>query len=162
MRIDLTIPIDGLDSDELLREWRWVVPEDHRPFRMTVFGDWLLEAPDGSIHLLDLLEGELKRIAGSMGELGELEQQEDQREELYLEGFVMRCRAEGVKLGEGECLGWRLHPKLGGNLSVDNIQPFSIRVYQCLVGQLMRQLHAMKPGTPKPALKFVLPDGREM
>lgn len=162
MQVDTTISLDRLDTDALLREWRWIVPADHRPFRMTMFGDWFFEAPDGSVHMLDLLEGDLKRIADSMAALAELDKREDKREELYLEDFVVRCRSEGVELKEGECLGWRLHPKLGGTLSADNIQPFSIRLYQSLVGQLLRQLRGMESGAEKAALKFVLPDGREV
>lgn len=144
MSIDLTISLEGLDTNDLLSEWRWVVSNELRPFQLSKFGNWFFQSADGSVHLLDLIEGELKQIAVSMQEFDRLKDLEDNRAEWYLDGFVFRCHAEGLELGPGECFGWRLHPMMGGAFEFENIQKFSLRIYQCLVGQLLRQLHDME------------------
>jgi hypothetical protein len=41
---------------------------------------------------------------------------------------------------ENECLGWKVHPTIGGMFQVNNLQIFDMVVYQRLMGQLHRQL----------------------
>jgi hypothetical protein len=59
----------------------------------------------------------------------------------------------GMLPDEAECLGWRAHPYLGGEMEIENLQVSSILVYQSLMGQLHRQLSARQPAslTKKPS-----------
>jgi hypothetical protein len=59
----LTIDPARLDCDELLVEWRWLVPASLRPISLTLFGDWFFEDDDGRVLLLDTVGGRLFEIA---------------------------------------------------------------------------------------------------
>src|SRR5258708_21218149 len=66
--VDLTIPLSGLDTEALLRDWRWLVPSEFTPVQMSKFGHWFFSDPGGRMHYLDLIEGDLRQIAQSIGE----------------------------------------------------------------------------------------------
>ena len=51
----------------------------------------------------------------------------------------------GIKPSEFECIGWKIHPMIGGEFSVDNLQVFDMQVYQ----SLMSQLHARIQGAER-------------
>jgi hypothetical protein len=59
-----------------LTRWRWLVPETHAPFLITIFGDWFLEAADGTVHFLDTIRGELVAVAPSRAALDNISCQE--------------------------------------------------------------------------------------
>jgi hypothetical protein len=39
-----------------------------------------------------------------------------------------------------ECIGWKIHPILGGAFEKENLKIFGMRVYQNLMGQLHQQM----------------------
>jgi len=43
---------------------------------------------------------------------------------------------------------------IGGKFEFANIQTFSLRVYQALMGQLLRQWKQLKPGDPIPQIQI--------
>ena len=152
--IDLTIPLSGLDTDALLRDWRWLVPGEFTPVQMSKFGHWFFSDPGGRVHYLDLIEGDLRQIAPSVGEYNRLKDVAEMRAEWFLDGFVFRCDAEGLRLGCGECYGWRIHPMIGGKFEFENIQVFSLLVYQSLMAQLLPQWKRLPPGQPIPKIEI--------
>jgi hypothetical protein len=70
--VDLTISLLGLDTEALLREWRWLVPKDFNPIQMSKFGHWFFSDSCGRVHYLDLIEGDLSEIAPSIVEYNRL------------------------------------------------------------------------------------------
>lgn len=152
--IDLTIPLLGLDTEALLREWRWLVPREFTPVQMSKFGHWFFSDPRGRVHYLDLVEGDLREIAPSIAEYNRLKDLDAMRAEWFLDGFVFRCDAEGLRLEHGECYGWRIHPMIGGRFEFENIQVFSLMVYESLMGQLLPQWKRLPPGQPIPKIEI--------
>lgn len=55
-------------------------------------------------------------------------------------GWVIIAEGNGLVPGPDQCLGWKLHPLLGGTFDKANLKIFSMRVYQSLMGQMFRQL----------------------
>lgn len=152
--IDLTIHLDDLDVQELLADWRWLVPSDYHPIQMNKFGDWFFVAPDGQVIMLDLLDGDLTPIAGTVNEYNQLKKQPDYQTEWFLDGFVFRCESQGLRLATRQCYGWRIHPIIGGDIKVENIQVFDLSVYQSLMGQILPQWKALKPGDSIPKIEI--------
>ncbi len=153
--VDLTIQLAGLDTDDLLRDWRWRVPKDYTPIQMTKFGDWFFGDSQQHVHMLDLIEGTLQEVAPSIPAYNELKNTAEKQGEWFLDGLVFRCAEAGVLLSPSQCYGWRVHPMLGGTLTFDNIQVFSLRVYQSLMGQIFRQYQNLKPGDPIPPVQII-------
>lgn len=137
---DLAISCSQLDWRPLLAEWRWLVPSDHTPLLLGAFGDWVMGAPDGSHWWLDLLEGGYGRIAASSAEFNAAKRIEENLNLWFTADWVVIAREHGLVPAADECLGWKVHPRLGGPFAHDNIQVFPLRIYQSLMGQLHRQL----------------------
>jgi hypothetical protein len=137
---DLAISCADLDWRPLLVEWDWLVPPDHTPLLIGAFGDWVIGAPDGSHWSLDLLEGQYTRIAANSAEFNVAKRDEENLNLWFSADWVTIASERGIIPATTECLGWKVHPRLGGPFAVENIQIFSLRVYQALMGQLHRQL----------------------
>ena len=136
----LAISCSDIESAPHLRDWRWLVPEDHRPLMVGAFGDWIMGAPDGSIWSLELLEGSYGRIAENAEAFNRAKSDPDNLNLWFMAEWVEIAQRQGLVPSADQCLGWKVHPILGGNLEAANIQVFSLSVYQSLMGQLFRQL----------------------
>ncbi len=152
--VPLNIEIANLNLADLLAECRWLVPADYTAIQMTKFGDWFFADAVGRVFFLDLIEGNLCQVASSIAEYNQLKNTSEKQSKWFLDGFVFRCDSEGLLLHEGECYGWKVHPMIGGKFEFANIQIFSLRVYQSLMGQLWRQLKQLKPGDPIPQIEI--------
>lgn len=137
---DLAIACAELDWKPLLSEWDWLVPPDHTPLLIGAFGDWVIGAPDGAHWWLDLLEGRYTCIAANAVEFNRAKQDEANLNLWFSADWIAIAEGHGLIPAADECLGWKVHPRLGGPFTHDNIQVFSLRVYQSLMGQLHRQL----------------------
>lgn len=90
---------------------------------MTTWGDAALrDRDDGSVHLLDTLEGRVLRIAASRA------------------GFEQAIASADA---QDECLGFKIHPVLGGGLDADNVEIQQVVVHFAITGQLHEQLKSL-------------------
>lgn len=142
------------DTDALLAEWRWLVPRSDTPLFLSAFGDWVFGNPDGSLWALSVLEGDYRKIAIDAKEYNSLNKQFEWLEAQFLAGWLEIAHRHGLSPKKNECLGWKLHPILGGKFEVQNLQIFSMRVYQSLMGQLHRQLKERLGQLPKKGQSF--------
>ncbi len=126
----------------LLTDWRWVVPDTLTPLFLTALGDWIFGAPDGSLWLLEMLEGSLSSIAANAAEYNRLKSSDEWLDETLLAHWFVIALGKGMAPSTDECIGWKVHPILGGPLDETNLQLFTMKVYQSLMGQLHRQLAA--------------------
>ncbi|WP_211232078.1 T6SS immunity protein Tdi1 domain-containing protein [Pseudoduganella violaceinigra] len=131
---------EQLDARALLGEWQWLVPATETPLFLTAMGDWVFGASDGSLWLLSMLEGAYTKIAEDSGEFNRLNKSQEWIEETFLSGWFEIGAGNGIQPGQDECLGWKLHPSLGGQFAATNLKVFSMAVYQSLMGQLHCQL----------------------
>jgi len=104
------------------------------------FGDWIFGAPDGSMWTLCLLEGDYRQVAQTSDEFNRLKQQPENLNSWFKANWVSIAAGHGIVPKLDECLGWKKPPVLGGPFAVDNISVFSLRVYQCIQGQLHQQI----------------------
>jgi hypothetical protein len=146
-REDLIIPVDQVDSEALLQDWRWRLNGRVRPVLLTMFGDWFLERPNGDVELLDLLDGKLTRVAGSIRELEGLLDDQEMQDRWLLGPTIVALHARGLRPGPGECYGYKLPPIVGGPVAVDNIEVLLLTVWQSIMGQLHEQVAALPDGT---------------
>ncbi|MGH7028524.1 T6SS immunity protein Tdi1 domain-containing protein [Brevundimonas sp.] len=112
------------------------MPSDHTPLLIGAFGDWIIGAPDGSLWSLDALEGQYKWIAESAAEFNHAKLDEANRNLWFSADWVAIAFEQGLVPNADECLGWKDHPMIGGPFEFENIQIFSLNVYQALMGQL--------------------------
>ena len=136
----LAIEASRFDCDELLQEWRWLVPPSAKPLLIGAFGDWVFGAPDGGVYMLCLFEGTFERVADSTAEFNRLKEQEQFRDDRFHADWVTVAAAHGLVPKEDECLGWKAAPIFGGPFRPENIAIYPMVIYQSLQGELHRQL----------------------
>ncbi|WP_150278856.1 T6SS immunity protein Tdi1 domain-containing protein [Halopseudomonas salina] len=127
------------NTEALLAEWQWLVPSVDTPLFISVFGDWVFGNPDGSLWLLSVLEGDYIQLARNAQEYNTFNKSAEWLEQNFIAGWQPIAAGHGMSPSRNECLGWKVHPLLGGNFEVANLQIFSMVVYQALMGQLHRQ-----------------------
>lgn len=140
MKRDLAISCEGMDCERLLLDWRWLVPTSMTPLMVGIFGDWVFGAPDATLWHLDLVAGSFRQIARNSSEFNELKHQDQYRDEWFGAGWADIALENGLVPRQDECLGWKTAPVFGGRFEVDNIQVFSLFIYQSIQGQIFRQL----------------------
>jgi hypothetical protein len=136
----LLIEASHYDTLHLLADWRWLIPNAAMPLFLSAFGDWVFCHPDGSIWVLSLLEGTYEQIAHNAAEYNRLKTSQRWLEETFLAAWQPIAAAHGLEPAKDECLGWKIHPLIGGKFEVANLQLFTMRDYQCSMGQLHRQI----------------------
>jgi hypothetical protein len=136
-----------VESDVVLlrTEWNWLVPGNHHPLLITIFGDWVCGAPDGIHWSLSNLEGTYLRIADSSAEFNARKRSFEFLDEHFIASWQEIAERHGFKPDSTQCIGWRIPPVLGGKFEVENLQLFSMVVYQSIMGQLHRQLQGLGP-----------------
>lgn len=144
----LMVNASEYDTSRLLAEWHWLVPEFAVPLFISAFGDWVFGHPDGSLWTLSLLDSGYSRVAKNAAEYNALNKSPEWLEKTFIAGWQVIAAGHGLEPNKNECLGWKVHPILGGKFEAANLQIFSMVVYQSLMGQLHRQLRQVSTSTP--------------
>lgn len=137
---DLAISCQELDCNRLLENWDWLVPDGMTPLMIGIFGDWVFSARDATHWHLDLLEGTFSKIADSVQGFNEKKEQPCCRNDWFGEDWANIALGNGLVPKNDECLGWKFAPVLGGDFAIENIQVFSLGVYQRVTGSLFRHI----------------------
>jgi hypothetical protein len=137
---------ETLDSERLLRGWRWLCPEALSVFDRSAFGDLFLRDEAGRVHMLDVGSGEFSLIAESISEFTELAKTPEMREEWFEERDVNAAVERGLVPGPGQCLGF--YPPVVFAESDGLSSAYVIDLYDnvgCL-GDLHRQIATLPDG----------------
>ena len=155
---DYMAPVPLEQVAEILSDWTWCVPANHRPVGITLFGDVLLVDPGNRIFLLDTAFGVYERVA---------EGNDDFRAKLanpaflqYLLRIELADRAMKSPVGDpqndssigrpraSEIFAFRIPLIVGGQSTLDNLVRMPPHVPLAMASMLARQLEAVPPGTP--------------
>jgi hypothetical protein len=128
------------DTKTLGHEWRWLVPSTDTPLFISIFGDWVFGHPNGSLWALSVLEGTYEQVARNSAEYNSLNKSFEWLDATFIAGWQEIAARHGLEPADSECLGWKVHPIIGGKFEVENLAIFSMTEYQSIVGQLHRQL----------------------
>lgn len=135
-----------LDSERLLREWRWLCPQPLTAIRSNAFGDLFLRDEEGKVHWLDIGSGVFTLIAESVHEFTELAETSDRREEWFAEQEVIAAAERGLVPGPGQCIGF--YPPVVFAESRGGSSAYVIDLYEnvsCL-GDIHRQIATLPDG----------------
>ena len=141
------IAIQGLSSGELLEDWMWLLKKPFKLIAMTNFADMFLQDESGHIHFLDLVAGELKRVADSPTDLQQLVAQTENRRRWFLTDLLTEIERAGFSLSAGQCFGFKTPPTLGGKIELSNVEIVPLEVHVSLMGQIHQQVKNHPPGT---------------
>lgn len=144
---ELAVDLTGYTSEDLLSEWRWLVPEDYRLRMVSTLGDAFLEDMDGKIYWLDTGGAELHCIAKDRAEFDQLRQQPSNANEWFVPQLVGDLLSSGAILQVGQCFSYNIPPTLNGELSLANLLPTNLSVHFGTLGQIQRQVMLLPVGT---------------
>ena len=102
------------DTKSLLWAWPWRVPPSFTPLFVSVMGDWVFGAPDGSLYALSMLDGDLFRVAENADEYNAAKRDERWLERTFAAGWSVIARGHGLVPSKDECLARTSPPALEG------------------------------------------------
>jgi hypothetical protein len=125
----------------------WLLKTPFKLIAMINFADMFLQDESGHIHFLDLVAGELKRVADSPTELQQLVAQKENRRRWFLTDLLTEIEHAGFSLSPGQCFGFKKPPALGGKIELSNVEIVPLEVHVSLMGQIHQQVKHYPPGT---------------
>jgi len=146
VREDLIVTLADVDIGSMLKFWRWLIPETHRPLFATALGDLFLSAPDGSVWWLDVGDGQLQAVAASEDEFRRAVTDPDNNCLWFGAALVDQLRAAGKVLAAGECYCYLQLPMLGGEYEPDNFRVFDVVHHFQVWGPIHEQLRDLPDG----------------
>ena len=118
---DYTIDSAELDWAQLLANWAPPLPESLAVWFANRFGDIFVIPEYGSVQLLDIQTGMVRKIAEGRDDFAERIDSENNAREWLLMPLVDRCMASGLTVSANQCYGFKIPPILGGSYENDNI-----------------------------------------
>ena len=114
---ELTISPDGVDFNDLLSEWRWLVGKEYKPVIISALGDLFLRHDDGRIFWLNTGSGELTEVAKDAEEFKKLMVQSDNTDEWFLPNLIGDLLASGKIWIRSSALASKFRQSLAANMS---------------------------------------------
>ena len=124
--------------------WAGVISGRVAPAFMSKFGTWFLRRPEGQVEMLDVLTGEVERVANNY-ETFIQEVNEQWWQETYLfSKLVYQLHQAEIIPGPGQCYAIAPHPALGGPNPGDGdvvdpqfVMVLDTRVWQSICAQVL-------------------------
>ncbi len=151
---ELVVDLSGQSSDDLLSEWRWLVPSTFSLGIVSALGDGFLFDEDGCIFWLDVGGAELTKIAETKVQFDQLRQQPDRAKQWFAPQIVGDLLASGKVLTTGQCFSYIKPLTLGGPFAPTNFNVCSVSVHFGTLGQIQRQVKHLPIGTPITSVKL--------
>jgi hypothetical protein len=145
---DLTAHLADEAQATLLEDWQWLPGADRSPILVTAMGNAiLLDAADGTVHLLDTQRGEIGPLASSIEEFNVRLQQRDFVADVFAVDVVASLAAAGRRTAEGQVWGFRTPLVLGGDYAPENVEAVDVQVHFSILGQIHRQVRDLPEGS---------------
>ena len=144
---DYIIDHRNVDWPTVLRGWSWLVPPMLTIWIMNRFGDLLIVLHDGTVHMLDVGCGTLKKVAESRDDFANKLDEGDKANQWLMIPLIDRLVAAGLILREGECYTYKQPPVLGGDYTVENACVLPIPQHYAAYGSIHNQIKDVPDGT---------------
>lgn len=99
--------MEGLPSDALLANWRWLCPQDVLLVAVDAFGDLFLQDAQGAIFRLDVCGAQLEPISETRNEFESGARSYDLRKKWFYEDVAVALWEHGLSVSKGSCLGYK-------------------------------------------------------
>ena len=139
--------IQSTEAHELLKFWRWLVPDSLEPMCVTKLGDLFLMDHSDGIWFLDAGAGSLERVAES-AEAWEKKLSDSNQLNLWSgRPLVEKLERAGLRLQDGECYTYWQSPMMGGEYVPKNFKVVPIQTHFNIWGPLLESVKDLPDGT---------------
>ena len=145
MRHRLLIPAAEADP-RWLTWWEHLVPTPGPVMGLSFFADWFLLQDDGRVWRLDVLEGSFDSLGVTEPQFWSRLNREAAQDDWLQAGHVVSLEQRGLVLKSGQCYVYRLLPRLGGPITVDNMMVGDLAGWQLFTAQVHQQLDRVPKG----------------
>lgn len=145
---ELAVDVSGQSADDLMREWRWLIPVALSLRMVSALGDAFLEDAAGAIYWLDTGSAELTRIADSREKFDGLRQKPALANQWFAPWLVGDLLSAGHTLGPGQCFSYKVPLTLGGEFQPDNFSACDLEDHFNGLGKIHSQVRDLPLGTP--------------
>jgi len=150
---ELAVPLDGIDTDDMLRHWRWLIDRSCVPMFATLLGDLFLRCRDGRIFFLDVGDATLTPVARN-AEHFELLLTDTEKTNYWFGGkLISELRQAGLVAGPGHCYTYWQLPVLGGDYVPKNFKVVDVQTHFHIWGPIHEKIKDLPDGTQ---VKFVV------
>ena len=139
--------ISSIDIDDILSCWTWKTMHMQAVATISVIGDLFLVGKDGAVYWLQTNGGELTKAADNLQQFEQFLGDEKKVDNWFLPSLIEELIAAGKKLKENQVYSFKKMPVIGGDYSVDNIEPTNISVHFAFTGQISEQIKELPDGT---------------
>jgi hypothetical protein len=137
--------ITPAECQEWLAHWSRLVSGQLYPEFLHKFGSWFLHRPEGFVEMLDVLNGEVVRVADSHEEFRARVNDRAWQEDYLLSEVVYSLHQAGKVAGPRQCYAIAPHPMLGGpnptagqQIDPQFVMIMDINVWQSLCSQFVQ------------------------
>jgi hypothetical protein len=148
-----------LDVERLLKNWRWLCPQELALVARNAFGDLFLRDNGGNISWLDVAVGKLTKVSESEAEFRLAAETTERQNEWFAQKDFRNCESRGLNPTVSECIAFPI-PLVFAEPGKPNA-PYILDIYECVsfLGDMNGQIVGMPDGT-KVTLRVVQPENR--
>jgi hypothetical protein len=133
---DLTINFDDFQSEDLLKDWRWLIGNSAQSVLISSVGDAFLQDETGKILWLNTGVGDITEVAPSYDVFQVELQDEEKVNEWFLAPIVAELKGLNIFLKRGQCYSYKQMPIVGGQYEASNFQPTDLSFHFAASGQI--------------------------
>jgi len=142
----LTKDISSINIEDILSCWTWKTAGMKTVALVSVLGDLFLVGEDDAVYWLQTDGGDLKKVADSLQQFEQYLDDEEKVDNWFLPLLVEQLITAGKTLKENEVYSFKKMPVIGGEYSVDNIEPTDMSVHFAFTGQISKQIKDLPDG----------------
>lgn len=144
---ELTKDLTNVDVEDILSCWQWQVAEMERVVVMSCLGDLFLVGKDKAVYWLQTDTGDLTKVTENLQEFELCLNDENKIDNWFLPLLVEKLIAAGITLKDNQVYSYKKIPVIGGDYSVENIEPTDMSVHFAFSGQICEQIKDLPDGT---------------
>jgi hypothetical protein len=139
--------ISKIDTEDICSDWQWLLKNQKSVILVSSIGDIFLLGNDDSVYWLQTDGGILTKVAENVTQFEIFLSEPDKIHNWFLPLLIDKLINAGKILKDSEVYSLKTMGVLGGDYSVENIQPTDISVHFALTGQISRQISDLPDGT---------------
>jgi len=139
--------ITNVDIDDFLSCWQWRLIDIRGVVTISCLGDLFLLGQDNAVYWLQTDSGDLTKISDDLEQYQLYLTDNDKIDNWFLPLLIEKLISAGKTLKENEVYSYKKLPVIGGEYSIDNIEPTDMSVHFAFSGQICEQIKDLPDGT---------------
>ena len=144
---DLTVNFEDFQSEDLLKDWRWLIGSSAQPILISSVGDAFIQDENGKIFWLETGAGVITEVAPSYEEFKAELNDKEKVSEWFLAPIIADLKALNIMLERGQCYSYKTLPILSGQYEASNFEPTDLSVHFAVSGQICFLVKDIPDGT---------------